>query len=109
MMEDTEEHRDSSMLTNEDPVVSNLLIRPARPEDAELLVNLVRELAVYEKLEQSRSGDARRHFASTCSVLSPRPRRRWPRWAANRWASRFGSARFRRSAASRGCISRTFS
>ena len=27
-------------------------IRPARPDDAELLVNLVRELAVYEKLEQ---------------------------------------------------------
>jgi GNAT superfamily N-acetyltransferase len=27
-------------------------IRAARPEDAELLVNLVRELAVYEKLEQ---------------------------------------------------------
>jgi GNAT superfamily N-acetyltransferase len=27
-------------------------IRPARPEDAELIVNLVRELAVYERLEQ---------------------------------------------------------
>jgi GNAT superfamily N-acetyltransferase len=27
-------------------------IRPARPEDAEILVNLVHDLAVYEKLEQ---------------------------------------------------------
>ncbi len=52
MMEDSEEHRNSSMLTNEDPVVSKLLIRPARPGDAELLVHLVRELAVYEKLER---------------------------------------------------------
>jgi GNAT superfamily N-acetyltransferase len=52
MMKDAEEHRDSSTLAKEGPVVSNLLIRPARPDDSELLVDLVRELAVYEKLEQ---------------------------------------------------------
>ena len=34
-------------------------IRPARPEDAETLATLVRELAVYEKLEQYAQGDAR--------------------------------------------------
>jgi GNAT superfamily N-acetyltransferase len=40
-------------------------IRAARPEDAELLVNLVRELAVYEKLEQhaqATPNDFRRHL-----------------------------------------------
>jgi GNAT superfamily N-acetyltransferase len=40
-------------------------IRPARPGDAELLVNLVRELAVYEKLEQharATPDDFRRHL-----------------------------------------------
>ncbi len=33
-------------------------IRPARPDDAALLVNLVRELAVYEKLEHLAEGTA---------------------------------------------------
>ena len=45
-------------------------IRPARPEDAELLVNLVHELAVYEKLEQharATPDDFRRH------LFGPRP------------------------------------
>ena len=40
-------------------------IRPARPEDAEMLVNLVLELAVYEKLEQhalATADDFRRHL-----------------------------------------------
>jgi GNAT superfamily N-acetyltransferase len=40
-------------------------IRPARPDDAELLVNLVRELAVYEKLEhlvEATADDFRRHL-----------------------------------------------
>jgi len=40
-------------------------IRAARPDDAELLVNLVHELAVYEKLEQNaraRPDDFRRHL-----------------------------------------------
>ena len=31
---------------------SNLVIRPVTPEDMEILANLVRELAVYEKLEE---------------------------------------------------------
>jgi GNAT superfamily N-acetyltransferase len=52
MMEDAKEHRDSSTLADKGPVMSELLIRPARPDDAELLVHLVRELAVYEKLER---------------------------------------------------------
>ncbi|QEH37452.1 putative acetyltransferase [Aquisphaera giovannonii] len=45
-------------------------IRPARVEDAEALVNLVRELAVYEKLEQfavATADDFRRH------LFGPRP------------------------------------
>jgi GNAT superfamily N-acetyltransferase len=40
-------------------------IRPARPADAELLVNLVRELAVYEKLEEcarATPDDFRKHL-----------------------------------------------
>ncbi len=41
-------------------------------------------------------------FAGTCSARVPRPRRPWPRWTASRSASRSGSARSRRSAASRG-------
>lgn len=46
-------------------------IRPARPEDAETLVALIRELAVYEKLEhQARATpeDLRRH------LFGPQPR-----------------------------------
>jgi GNAT superfamily N-acetyltransferase len=50
MNNDTERLGDSSPLAIEVPARSNLLIRPARPEDAELLMTLVRELAVYEKL-----------------------------------------------------------
>ncbi len=45
-------------------------IRPAGPEDADLLVNLVHELAVYEKLEQharATPDDFRRH------LFGPRP------------------------------------
>jgi len=47
-----------------------LTIRPARPDDAELLANLVRELAVYEKLEElakATAADFRRH------LFGPRP------------------------------------
>ena len=45
-------------------------IRAARPDDAEMLVNLVHELAVYEKLEQNaraRPDDFQRH------LFGPRP------------------------------------
>ena len=45
-------------------------IRPCRPDDAETLVNLVRELAVYEKLEaeaKATADDFRRH------LFGPRP------------------------------------
>jgi GNAT superfamily N-acetyltransferase len=45
-------------------------IRPARPDDAELLVTMVRELAVYEKLEQyarATPDDFRQH------LFGPRP------------------------------------
>jgi GNAT superfamily N-acetyltransferase len=48
-----------------DPSSVAYSIRPARPDDAELLVNLVRELAVYEKLEQyarATPDDFRRHL-----------------------------------------------
>ncbi|HZW31887.1 MAG TPA: GNAT family N-acetyltransferase [Isosphaeraceae bacterium] len=44
---------------------SSVVIRPACPDDAETLVNLVRELAVYEKLEQyarATPEDFRRHL-----------------------------------------------
>ena len=75
MMEDAEEHRDSLMLTNEDPVVSKLLIRPARPEDAELLVHLGPRAGRLRKVGTSCSGDGRRHFDNTCSVLSMQRRR----------------------------------
>ena len=46
------------------------LIRPCRPDDAETLVNLVRELAVYEKLEdaaRATADDFRTH------LFGPRP------------------------------------
>lgn len=45
-------------------------IRPARPEDCETIVNLIRELAVYEKLEhqaRATAADLRRH------LFGPRP------------------------------------
>jgi GNAT superfamily N-acetyltransferase len=44
---------------------SSWTIRPARPEDGEILANLVRELAVYEKLEhlaRATPDDFRRHL-----------------------------------------------
>lgn len=53
-----------------EPPEGGFSIRPARAEDAELLVNLVRELAVYEKLEQharATPDDFRRH------LFGPRP------------------------------------
>jgi GNAT superfamily N-acetyltransferase len=49
----------------EAPGLASVTIRLARPEDAELLVNLVRELAVYEKLEHlaiATSADFQRHL-----------------------------------------------
>jgi GNAT superfamily N-acetyltransferase len=49
---------------------ASFTIRPARPDDAETLVNLVRELAIYEKLEQHAKAapdDFRRH------LFGPRP------------------------------------
>jgi GNAT superfamily N-acetyltransferase len=52
------------------PPDAGFSIRPARPEDAELLVNLVRELAIYEKLEQharATPDDFRQH------LFGPRP------------------------------------
>ena len=48
----------------------DLVIRPVTPEDMEVLANLVRELAVYEKLEQHAKGtpdDFRRN------LFGPRP------------------------------------
>jgi GNAT superfamily N-acetyltransferase len=45
-------------------------VRPARPEDCETIVNLVRELAVYEKLDhlaRATPADLRRH------LFGPRP------------------------------------
>jgi GNAT superfamily N-acetyltransferase len=49
---------------------ASFTIRPARPEDAETLANLVRELAIYEKLEhlaKATPEDFRRH------LFGPRP------------------------------------
>lgn len=50
---------------SERPTPPDRVIRPARPDDAELLVSLVRELAAYEKLEQfvlATPDDLRRHL-----------------------------------------------
>jgi GNAT superfamily N-acetyltransferase len=47
----TEESLDPVLPVTDKPAAIGYSIRPARPHDAELLVNLVRELAVYEKLE----------------------------------------------------------
>ena len=57
---------------NGDPAGSapDLVIRPVTPEDMEVLANLVRELAVYEKMEQHARGtpdDFRRN------LFGPRP------------------------------------
>jgi GNAT superfamily N-acetyltransferase len=65
MTEGTEEHQDSSPLTTREPSAPGFLIRLAESEDAELLVSLVRELAVYENLEQHALATAdafRRHL-----------------------------------------------
>jgi GNAT superfamily N-acetyltransferase len=61
---------DSSPRTNEAIPAAGFSIRAARFEDAEVLANLVRELAVYEKLEQHARAtpeDFRRH------LFGPRP------------------------------------
>jgi GNAT superfamily N-acetyltransferase len=53
------------------PPAPRFVIRAARPEDAELLVNLVLELAVYEKLEQhvrATPDDFRQHLFGPRSV-----------------------------------------
>jgi GNAT superfamily N-acetyltransferase len=60
-----QESQDVTPGTTGTPVASRLVIRPATPEDAELLVNLVFELAVYEKLERyagATPDDFRRHL-----------------------------------------------
>jgi GNAT superfamily N-acetyltransferase len=52
------------------PTTASFSIRAARPDDAELLVNLVHELAVYEKLghkAQATADEFRRH------LFGPRP------------------------------------
>jgi GNAT superfamily N-acetyltransferase len=70
MKKATEESPDSAPRTVDDAPAPGFSIRPARPDDAELLVNLVRELAVYEKLEQharATPDDFRRH------LFGPRP------------------------------------
>jgi GNAT superfamily N-acetyltransferase len=70
MTQATEESPNLQVPTSEVPPLLGFSIRPARPEDAELLVNLVRELAVYEKLEQhalATPDDFRRH------LFGPRP------------------------------------
>jgi GNAT superfamily N-acetyltransferase len=70
MKKATEESPDWAPQTVDGRSAPGFSIRPARPEDAELLVNLVRELAVYEKLEQhalATPDDFRRH------LFGPRP------------------------------------
>jgi GNAT superfamily N-acetyltransferase len=70
MTKATEESPNLQVPTSEVPPLLGFLIRPARPEDGQLLVNLVRELAVYEKLEQharATPDDFRRH------LFGPRP------------------------------------
>ena len=70
MKKATEESPDLAPRTVEPSPAPGFSIRPARAGDAELLVNLVRELAVYEKLEQharATPDDFRRH------LFGPRP------------------------------------
>ena len=70
MKKATEESADLAPGTTDGRCAPGFSIRPARPEDAELLVNLVLELAVYEKLEQharATPDDFRRH------LFGPRP------------------------------------
>lgn len=52
------------------PLGSKVVIRPAAPEDMELLAGMVRELAIYEKMEEhakATAEDFRRH------LFGPRP------------------------------------
>jgi GNAT superfamily N-acetyltransferase len=65
MNAETEERHDGVRSTYKTSDPAGLEIRPANLEDAELLANLVRELAVYEKLEESAkatTADFRRHL-----------------------------------------------
>ena len=65
MKKATEESADLAPGPVEPSLVPGFSIRPARPEDVELLVNLVLELAVYEELEQharATPDDFRRHL-----------------------------------------------
>jgi GNAT superfamily N-acetyltransferase len=65
MTEDAQTRANSLPLVTLGPAAPGFLVRPVRPEDAELLVSLVRELAVYEKLEQHALATAdafRRHL-----------------------------------------------
>ena len=77
-------------------------IRPARPERCRAAGEPRASSWPSMKSWSNTPGPRPTTFASICLVLIPRPRRRWPKWGANRWASRFGSARFRRSAAGPG-------
>jgi GNAT superfamily N-acetyltransferase len=59
--------RTAAGLTGDAPKgeAASVTIRPARPDDAETLVNLVRELAIYERLEpyaRATPEDFRRHL-----------------------------------------------
>ncbi|HKI19474.1 MAG TPA: GNAT family N-acetyltransferase [Isosphaeraceae bacterium] len=70
MMPGADEGGPRPSLDPEPPAEVAVSIRLARPDDAELLVNLVRELAVYEKLEEfakATPADFQRH------LFGPRP------------------------------------
>jgi GNAT superfamily N-acetyltransferase len=65
MMPGAEEGWPRTLRTPEAPAEAAVAIRLARPNDAELLMNLVLELAVYEKLEElakATSADFHRHL-----------------------------------------------
>jgi GNAT superfamily N-acetyltransferase len=65
MNAETQEHYDGVSSTWKGSESVSWAIRPAKPEDGELLANLVRELAVYEKLEdfaKATAADFRRHL-----------------------------------------------
>jgi GNAT superfamily N-acetyltransferase len=65
MKQEAEQRAQGLTLTHNASVESGLVIRPAQPHDAELLANLVRELAVYEKLEdlaKAAAADFQRHL-----------------------------------------------
>jgi len=57
--------RGKRLRSSEPPAEAAVAIRLAQPDDAEILVNLVRDLAVYEKLEErakATSADFHRHL-----------------------------------------------